>query len=799
MDGQQIDLSAPKAFILAADHRYTPYHPENDQVWELGLNQRTSQPIYLHTTYNLRARSMDLFPWFSIDNARCWNLQSFFSPPAVTDYIPDYIRIMCEPQRGIEISFDCFIPEPDTLVGEIETINRDDHAHNLSIELGSVLVPMGKGLPTRSDKFGINQFLSGKTDDLHPVLYMSGGPTATNNPHPALSLSTRLGPGESQRLTWTLVTKDTREASLDAARQMMSTSWRETVQAHQMAHASQTIQIHTGEPAWDTAFYISQVQTSTHLIANPVGNGGTFLETRLPDLPVHKIEALDGRDNLTLLEAVHLSQALGPGQMDWMKAVLDNFFSRIDDTGRLPSRRHFSESGRPIQECPLLAHLCLSIIDITGDLESLKSTYPKLQKYWQSWMDQSQPENDDSSPILESAAQLQLDNGLFNFDVWEAGGCGLDIRSVESPALNAMLYREAACLNRIAEILEDRSSRKIFKQQMETLLHRVQALWNEEQGIFCYRDAQSRLHPPQELQISGNVRPNLKINQRFNHPQRLVLHLFSSDENTRVCKLRFKGKSPEGKPVEERYQPLDIRWVMGRAHLTTKNLYKPIQSLAIEGLNPEDRYRLETADLSAKDLSCLLPVWSGAVSPGQMEAILTTHICLDDPTLKCGLPEICPDTLAQHKNQPTRMNVLWNTLILQGLTRAGYHNEAAQLFTRMMGAIWQGLQGYQGFFPHYDSQNGRPSGTRNSLAGLVPLGLFLELGGIRLYNPNKVAVWGENPFPWPLEVHWQGLSIHKEAANVRITFADGSMFQGDVRSPLLLTPAKTEDYEQALD
>ena len=145
------------------------------------------------------------------------------------------------------------------------------------------------------------------------------------------------------------------------------------------------------------------------------------------------------------------------------------------------------------------------------------------------------------------------------------------------------------------------------------------------------------------------------------------------------------------------------------------------------------------------------------------------------------------------------MNVLWNTLILQGLTRAGYHNEAAQLFARMMGAIWQGLQGYQGFFPHYDSQNGRPSGTRNSLAGLVPLGLFLELGGIRLYNPNKVAVWGENPFPWPLEVHWQGLSIHKEAANVRITFADGSMFQGDVRSPLLLTPAKTEDYEQALD
>jgi len=65
--------------------------------------------------------------------------------------------------------------------------------------------------------------------------------------------------------------------------------------------------------------------------------------------------------------------------------------------------------------------------------------------------------------------------------------------------------------------------------------------------------------------------------------------------------------------------------------------------------------------------------------------------------------------------------------------------------------------------------------------------LFLALAGIRVFSPQKVAVWGKNPFPWPVEVHWQGLSIRREEDTTLVIFPDGSRYQRSTQKPQILT------------
>jgi hypothetical protein len=64
-------------------------------------------------------------------------------------------------------------------------------------------------------------------------------------------------------------------------------------------------------------------------------------------------------------------------------------------------------------------------------------------------------------------------------------------------------------------------------------------------------------------------------------------------------------------------------------------------------------------------------------------------------------------------------------------------------------------------------------GERNTLAGLAPLGLFLETLGVRLLSPCQVHLSGFNPFPWPVTVKYRGLTVLRRKDSTVVTFPDG--------------------------
>jgi hypothetical protein len=788
MDAHHLDQTGLKTFILATDGEFAPFQPENDQVWEMSLSGPDSHPIYLHTTYSLRTRSMRLFPSFIIGNQRFAEAGIFFNRPAVTQYSPDAIQVTCAPVKGTQIVFDCFVPESDVLVGGIEILNTGEDPFKLTIELAAVLAPMGKGIPTRPDKDGITQIITGQSDNLFPALFMTGGPTAVVSPYPALKVPVHLKPQQSRQLTWALASKDSRAASLDAARTVTASPWRQTVQAHVMKHASQTLLIQTGNPDWNSAFYLSQTQAMTHWVPVRKHNARPcFIRSRLPDQALPDQREVENLDDLTLLEANHLAQVLLPAQSEKMVSVVTQFLARIDENGRVPSRLVPSPFvNKPFRECPLLAHLSFELYKITGDKDFLHTVFPQLCLSLDSWFaDQREPDSA-KPPSWKDPQQLQLDTGLFTFDIWEETGRGLDICKVESPALMAMFHREASALSQIAKVLGEKSAHKKYNNLTKSLREKIDKSWSDHQNCFEYLDIQSQLSPSQELNYLGKVQKHHQIDKTFLQPQRLHIHLHAADERTRVCIIRINGEDPKGKPIQEVFKTPDIRWVIGRANLTTQLPYKSIQSLSIEGLQPEDQFLLETAEFSQSDITCLLPLWSRAITKDQCEALLKSHLSVDQAALRFGIPETWKSIRDLPDKLPIRTNILWNTLIIQGLAQEGYTLEAVKLFTNIMAAIVRGLRDFKGFFPYFDIQDGSPAGKRNALAGLAPVKLFLQLAGIRLFSPTRVAIWGRNPFPWPVEVHWQGLSIRRVESQTMVTFPDGTDYQGETEESLLL-------------
>jgi hypothetical protein len=90
-----------------------------------------------------------------------------------------------------------------------------------------------------------------------------------------------------------------------------------------------------------------------------------------------------------------------------------------------------------------------------------------------------------------------------------------------------------------------------------------------------------------------------------------------------------------------------------------------------------------------------------------------------------------------------------------------------------MNAIIQTLKREGAFRRYYQSYTGQGSGERNSLNGLAPLGLFLEVLGVRLISPQSVSLVGFNPFPWPVTVKYRGMTILRQKEKTIVVFQDG--------------------------
>lgn len=766
----------PMVLLLAADRRLTTTSYTNDHIWELLPGSGDPAALVLQTSYGLRARNMRVFPLFEENEEILHDPAQFATPPQVTQFFPNYLALSYAPFPGLEVQAEYWAPESNLIAGRIRIQNIGDKDRHVNLELASLLTPAGAEgqamLPVKKEAVNV---LQGRTENLEPVLFLTGGPQGNRSPYTSLVHKLHLKPGSSRRFTWVLASCENADISFRTARQTAARNWEAELARLQMTNEDRLV-IETGDPDWDATFAFGQnlAQSLIHTATGSLPHD-SFVQTRLPDQGYSA--AGDGSDHSHLwdgqtpLDAWYLIGNLLPGDAETAKGILLNYIATQDGEGHVDFKPGMGGQRTRIQATPLITALAWQIYEHTLDKNFLADIFPHLLDFIQHWFDDSHDTDGDGIPEWTNLLQTGFDDNP-TFARWAKGVQGADIAAFESPDLCAYLVNECNLLINMAKITEQTGSISPLEAWRDNLISAVEASWNARAATYNYWDRDTHQSPKGERLAQQTGSGEISLDLIFDRPHRILLNLENKDQNVVGAHVFVHGRQSDGQQRVERFGHEQIHWLQNSGTATSQALYAELENIQIEGLPETGKASVHLIDYRMEDHTLLLPLWAGIPDAKRAEKIIQRKLNKPRQYLRpYGIPA-CPKA---HKDAASAHAVWlpWNTMIGFGLLRYDAHTQAADLVSRIMSGIVANLKREGAFRKHYFADKPQGFGDRNALAGLPPLALFLETLGVRILSPYKVILRRFNNFPWPIRLKYKGLIIRCEARATHITFPNG--------------------------
>lgn len=769
----------PLQLTIAADARLCDPNYADDHIWQLDLGGGDPAAIGLRTTYGLRARLMRIFPRF-FQNGRILNNPVEFSrAPALRYFAPNFLDVDFSPLTGLDVRAEYWVAGSNVVAGRITLSNRAVTPLSISVELAGQLIPI-KGQPMSAVQRQSVSVLEGKAENLSPVLFLTGGPQPGPGPYPALALPLELPPGNSRQFTWAMASLSDPQDSFDLARRTAARPFDAERARIELLNQSHTVEIQTGDQDWDAALAFSQKSAfglflgkSEHLPHS------TFCLVRQPDLGYSPQG--DGTDHQRFwngqppLESYYLGTVI-PGAPELARGLIKNFLAVQEQDGEIDAKPGLAGQRARFLAAPYLVSLAWNCHQRHPDQSFLQQAYPALHKFFWSWFSPRRDHDRNGLPEWQHVAQTGFeDNPLF--EGWHTWAQGVDITTVQSPALSAALYHEASLLCKMAELLGRTSDLVLLKKQMETLRNGVESCWDAESAFYLYADCDSHLSMPGKVLSERQATPELDLQKDLKQASRLIIRIHGHGEALKRPRVIIKGML-NGKEQTENLDRHDFRFSAAGAVTTSKKLYDSVGHFEFEGLSRRDRLTIQTVDLTISDHTLLLPLWARIPDEQAAHELVYRTISnadrFDHPYGITALPRVFvrdadPVCLSVH--------LPWNQLIAEGLLAYGYRHEAARLVAHVMSAIIPNLKRSQSFYRTYHAETGAGQGERDSVHGLAPVGLFLQVLGVEILSSNQVRIRDENPFPWSVTVKYRGLTISRLMDHTEVIFSNGQSIQ----------------------
>jgi len=763
----------PLCLTLAADARLAIPDYLNDHIWELIFNGGEPPALSLRTTYGLRARAMRLFFRFSEGAKTVSDPAAFALPPTVRRFYPNFLVVDYSPLPHIDVSTEYWVPGSNAVSGRVVIANKSNATRKVRLELCAILTPIdGQGMT--ATQISMVNVLAGQTGGLFPIIFLTGGPAPGSGPHPSLFLDLELGPGATRQLTFTQAAADELQKSFDLARQTAARPWGAERARLELINASQTLDIHTADKDWDAAFAFSQnaafglfFPPNTHL-PNP-----STVSARGPDNGYSpKGDGMDypaSWNGQSPLEAYYLADVLpvSPAAHD----LLMNFLSIQKEDGSIDGKPGLAGQRGRYLAAPMLASLAWKLYERCEGQEFLKKVFPQLQKFFWAWFSPEYDGDRDGLPQWKHVLQTGFeDNPLF--DAWHEWSLGVNISHVHSPALEALLYNEAACLIRMAEQLEIHDSLIMLHEQAAILRRSIESVWQARTGLYHYRERGTGAGLEGKVlarqQGAGTFAPKLK----FEGPIRLLIEVQTQSPGAKRPEVRIHQFAT--KPPEEVVTSGDYQWRNGGSVYTTKTVFSKLAKVVVRDLSADDIVTIKTLDFTTEDHTLFTPLWAGAPD-AQHAQIMIGRALLDANRFQrpYGAPACPLLAMPEAESVSQSVHLPWNLLICEGLLRYGFRSDAARLFVHNMTAVIQNLKQNRAFYARYHAEKGTGIGERNALSGLAPVGLFMKILGVEILSATRVKLEGENPFPWDVTIQYRGLKIIRGEGKTEITFANG--------------------------
>jgi hypothetical protein len=777
----------PLFLTLAADSRLSIPDYLNDHIWELVFGGGEPAALSLRTTYGLRAKPMRIFLRFSEGKASVSDPSAYALPPTVRRFYPNFLILDYSPLQGIDVATEYWVPQSNAVCGRVTVANKTNATRKIRMEVCSVLTPID-GQNMTGTQMQLVNVLAGQTGGLFPVVFLTGGPAHGSGPYPSLYLDLDLGPGATRQLTWAQAAMDTLQASFDLARQTAARPWEAERARLELLNSSQTIDIHTGDKDWDAAFALSQSAAF-----------GLFLPPNTP-LPCPSIVSARGPDHgysskgdgsdypsswsgQTPLEAYYLASILPACKTE--QDLLENFLAIQSEDGSIDGKPGLAGQRAHYLAAPLLASLAWKLFERSEDQNYLNKVFPKLNKFFWSWFSPENDEDRDGLPQWKNILQTGFeDNPLF--DAWHEWSLGVNITQVHSPALEALLYHEAASLIKMAEHLNRHDALTLLHEQAAQLRKSVEGTWRPRTGLYHYRDRETGLSLTGKVVARQKGPGTLTPKLMFEQPMRLLIEVQTQSPAAKRPQVRIHSFA--SKPADETASGSDFQWHNGGLVFTTKKVYSKLAKVSVRGLSNEDTIIISTLDFSSEDHTLFTPLWAG-IPDDQRAQVIIGRALLDAKRFNrpFGVPA-CPSlTQRAAESVSQAVHLPWNLLICEGLLKYGFRSDAARLVAYIMTAIIQNLKQNRAFYARYHAEKGTGIGERNALSGLAPLGLFLSVLGVEILSNTRVKLEGTNPFPWDVTAQYKGLEVIRSQEKTEVVFANGRSVTVTDTEPIIVS------------
>ncbi|MCE9647223.1 MAG: hypothetical protein K8S20_14600 [Chloroflexi bacterium] len=769
----------PLYLSLAADARLCRPDYVNDHIWEveLGGGDPERAAVSLHTTFGLRARSMRMFLRFTENNVSVTDPNTFVSKPSLRRFYPNFLTLDFVPLENLYVTTEFWVPESHAVAGRVMLTNKSNSIRQLKLEVCALLAPLdGQSIiPTQQQLVNV---LAGQTSGIAPVVFMTGGPKHGPGPYPSLLLDLELGPGSTRQISFAEAALDTVATSFELARHSAARSWEAERTRIELLDASQILDIRTGDPDWDAALSFSQKAAhglffnSSEQLPHP-----SFVNARNVDNGFSRKG--DGADyppswnGQSPLESYYLSDIL-QGSPQVAKNLILNFLSTQDEDGEVDGRPGLAAQRGKLSAAPLLASLAWKYYQTSQDESFLADVFPKLTRFFWSWFSSVHDRNRDGIPEWDHILQTGFeDNPLF--DVWNPWSQGLDISLVHSPSLEAMLYREALSILRIAKkIGKPEEDVALVLSQAGTLKASLLAGWNANQSFYSYRDRETGLTSTgmviAKKKGDGNMRPKAE----FEAGTRLLIEIQTKSPAAKRPQVEVSEFFTKSKGEVETIPGHQFQWRTGGLVAATQKIFFRVGRVTVTGLDEKDRIVVKTVDTSGEDITLALPLWAGIPDAQQATAMLGRNLMTADRFDRpFGMPALTVPPDPEAEDVSMGVSLPWNQLIGEGLLAYGFRAEATRLTAHLMNAVIQNLKQNHAFYQRYHAEKGTGIGERNALSGFAPVGLFMQALGVTVLSSTKVRLEGANLFPWPVTIKYKGLTIVRGMEQTVVTFRNG--------------------------
>ncbi|MGE5224391.1 MAG: MGH1-like glycoside hydrolase domain-containing protein, partial [Omnitrophica WOR_2 bacterium] len=619
----------PLSLTLAADARLSPTDYCNDQIWELILSGGEPPALALQTTFGLRVRSLRLFPRFIENEVARSDPASFARPPSVRKFYPNYLQVTCSPFTGIDVICEYWVPQSQAVAGRMTMINTSDSPRSVRLEWAALLTPSQEGQRMAPGVIEGANILSGRSEGLVPVVFLSGGPQVGAGPYPSLFVDLPLAPGAAQSITWAHAALSSEEESYRLAHSITTRNFDAEWARIELVNSNQ-VEIHTGDPDWDAAFALSQ-KVALSLFLGPTQNlpYPSFVLARQPDMGFSLRG--DGRDYNLLwsgqnpFDSYFLADQILFSAPQLVKGLLQNFFSTQNEAGFIDFRTGLGGQRSQLMAAPLLANLTWRVYKIIEDRSFLEEAFPCLKSFLDAWFDPGQDRDGDGVPEWSHPMQTGYDDHPL-FSRWQPFSKGLDISASESPALCSFLLRECQALIHIAKQIGQDQATPELKDRIDRLRSAVENSWDVPKSQYQYWDRDTHTHTPLEILGEREGSGEIIINRDFQIPARLLFLIETKDESSRRLQLFLHGVTPSGQHLIERTLTDRFIWYFGKASATSDRVFSKIEQIVIQGLTPIDHISVYRVGYSDLDQTLLLPLWAGIPGKKRAQALLKNTI-----------------------------------------------------------------------------------------------------------------------------------------------------------------------------